>query len=317
LKWKEKFMDKLAIRTQSLTRDFDSLRALDGLSLDVPAGIIFGFLGPNGAGKTTTIRLLLGLLEPTSGRAEVLGYDTLTQSDQIRSQVGALLENNGIYEQMSAEDNLEFYGRANLIPGANRSQRIRQLLDEMGLWERRKDLAGSWSRGMKQRLALARSILHHPRLVLLDEPTAGLDVQAAVIVRESLSSLAEREGMTIFLTTHNMAEAEKICAQIAVIRQGRLIAYGAPDELRAKTGKPQVVISGQGFSEPILNMLRKLPEVESVEMHNSQLVIQLHKTPNIPILIDLLAAEGVQVTEVHQGKATLEDTYLQLMEEER
>src|SRR5512139_709917 len=249
-------MDNMAIRIQSLTRDFDRVRALDGLTLEVPAGIIFGFLGPNGAGKTTTIRLLLGLLEPTSGQAEVLGYDTRTQGGQIRSQVGALLENNGIYEQMSAEDNLDFYGRANLIVVADRRRRIRQLLDEMGLWERRKDLAGSWSRGMKQRLALARAILHRPRLVLLDEPTAGLDVQAAVAVRDNLSALVEREGVTVFLTTHNMAEAEKICSQIVVIRQGRLVAQGNPDELRMKTGTPQLVVSGSGFDERILASIR-------------------------------------------------------------
>ncbi|NJD58031.1 MAG: ABC transporter ATP-binding protein [Anaerolineae bacterium] len=310
-------MDKMAIRVQSLTRDFGNVHALDSLSLEVPAGIVFGFLGPNGAGKTTTIRLLLGLLEPTSGQAEVLGYDTRTQGGQIRSQVGALLENNGIYEQMSAEDNLELYGRANLIPAADRRQRIQQLLNEMGLWERRKDLAGSWSRGMKQRLALARAILHHPRLVLLDEPTAGLDVQAAVQVRESLSSLAEREGVTVFLTTHNMAAAEKICTQIAVNRRGRLVALGAPDELRAKAGKLQVIISGGGFSEQVLDMLRKRPDVESVEKQNHQLVIQMHTTPDIPTLVNLLAGEGVQVTEVTQGKASLEETYLLLMEEEK
>ncbi len=126
-------MDEMAFRIQSLTRDFGDVQALDGLSLEVSAGIFFGFLGPNGAGKTTTIRLLLGLLEPTSGQAEVLGYDTRTQSGQIRSQVGALLENNGIYEQMSAEDNLEFYGRANLIPEAERARRIRQQLADVGL----------------------------------------------------------------------------------------------------------------------------------------------------------------------------------------
>jgi ABC-2 type transport system ATP-binding protein len=305
------------IETHELSKTYKNVHALRSLDLKVQQNSIFGFLGPNGAGKTTTIRLLLGLLEPTSGHAEVLGYDTRTQADQIRSQVGALLENTGIYEQMSAEDNLEFYGRANLIPGADRARRIRQLLDEMGLWERRKDLAGSWSRGMKQRLALARAILHHPRLVLLDEPTAGLDVQAAVAVRENLSTLVEREGVTVFLTTHNMTEAEKICSQIAVIRQGRLVALGAPDELRAKTGKLQVVISGRGFSEHMLDMLRKRLEVESVEKQNHQLVIQMHTTPDIPILVSLLAGEGVQVTEVHQGKASLEETYLQLMEEER
>ena len=310
-------MDKMAIRIQSLTRDFGSVRALDNLSLEIQAGIIFGFLGPNGAGKTTTIRLLLGLIEPAAGRAEVLGYDTCTQADEIRSQVGALLEHNGIYEQMSAEDNLEFYGRANLMPAIERSRRIQDVLVEMGLWDRRKDIAGTWSRGMKQKLALARAILHRPRLVLLDEPTAGLDVQAAMAVRENLSSLAEREGVTVFLTTHNMVEAEKLCAQIAVIRQGRLVAQGAPDELRAKTGKPQVIVSGQGFHEQVINKLRQIPEVASVEKQNLHLVVYLRADPDIPALIDLLAGEGVQVTEVRQGKASLEETYLQLMEEER
>ena len=310
-------MDNMAVRIQSLTHDFDRVRALDGLSLEVPTGIIFGFLGPNGAGKTTTIRLLLGLLEPTSGQIEVLGHDTRTKADQIRAQVGTLLEHSGIYEQMSAEDNLEFYGRAFLMPRAEREARIRELLVEMGLWERRKEFAGNWSRGMKQRLALARAILHNPRLVLLDEPTAGLDVQAAVAVRENLLTLAEREGVTIFLTTHNMAEAEKICSQIAVIRQGRLIALGTPDELRAKTGKPQVIVSGQGFDERAIKVLRQQPKVVSVEKHNGHLVIQMLSDPDIPALISLLAGEGVQVTEVHQGKASLEETYLQLMEEDR
>jgi len=310
-------MEQMAIRIQSLTRDFGKVRALDGLSFEVPARIIFGFLGPNGAGKTTTIRLLLGLLEPTSGQAEVLGYDTRTQADLIRTQVGALLEYTGIYEQLSGENNLEFYARVNLIPTRERSRRIQELLTEMGLWERRKDLAGGWSRGMKQKLALARALLHRPRLVLLDEPTAGLDVQAAVGVRENMSTLAEREGVTVFLTTHNMSEAEKLCDKIAVIRRGRLVAFGAPDELRAKTGKPQVVVTGQGFTEHVLSLLRQLPEVESVEKHNHHLTIQMRTAPDVPALINLLAGEGVLVTEVRQGKASLEETFLQLVEEER
>jgi len=285
--------------------------------LEVPTGIIFGFLGARRAVKTNNIRPLLGVIVSTSGQIEVVGYDTRTQADQIRSRVGALLEHSGIYEQMSAEDNLEFFGRAFLMPEAERKARIKELLVEMGLWERRKEFAGNWSRGMKQRLALARAILHNPRLVLLDEPTAGLDVQAAVAVRENLLTLAERAGVTIFLTTHNMAEAEKICSQIAVIRQGRLMAFGTPDELRAKTGKPQVVVSGQGFDEQVIKVLRQQLEVVSVEKHNGHLVIQMLSDPDIPSLISLLAGEGVQVTEVHQGKASLEETYLQLMEEDR
>ena len=222
-------MTELAINIENLTRDFGTVRALDDLSLVVPSGIIFGFLGPNGAGKTTTIRILLGLLEPTSGRAEVMGYDTFTQADQVRASSGVLLEHTGIFEHLSAEDNLEFYGRVNNMPVGERHARIKELLAQFGLWEKREETAGKWSQGMKQKLAIARAVLHRPPLILLDEPTAGLDVMAAVAVRDDLASLAESEGITIFLTSHNMVEAQRLCAQVAVIRRGKVLAVGDPD----------------------------------------------------------------------------------------
>ena len=214
-------MATLAIRLEQLTRNFATVRALDRLSLQVPAGVIYGFLGPNGAGKTTTINLLLGLLEPTAGRVEVLGFDTRTHAGEVRARCGALLEHTGLYEHMSAEDNLEFYGRVNRMSAADRSARIKELLTDIGLWDRRKEKVGQWSKGMKQKLALARTMLHRPPLLLLDEPTAGLDVMAANEVRHDLATLAAREGTTIFLTTHNMVEAERLCAEVAVIRSGQ------------------------------------------------------------------------------------------------
>ena len=204
-------MTEIAIRTESLSRDFGSIRAVDGLSMEVPGGIIFGFLGPNASGKTTTINLLLGLLEPTTGRAEVLGFDTRTQAGEIRTRSGALLEYPGLYEQMSAEDNLEFYGRVWKMGAAERQARIKELLAHFGLWERRGESVEKWSRGMKQKLATARALLHRPSLVFLDEPTAGLDVVAAASLRDDLAGLTAREGVTVFLTTHNMAEAERLC----------------------------------------------------------------------------------------------------------
>jgi ABC-2 type transport system ATP-binding protein len=308
-------MESMTIRTDNLTRDFGSLRAVDNLSLQVPPGIVFGFLGPNGAGKTTTIRLLLGLLEPTSGHAEVLGYDTQTQADQVRTRTGALLEHNGIYEQLSAEDNLEFFGRAWRLSRAERRARSKELLTHMGLWERRSEQAGKWSEGMKQKLALARALIHRPSLVLLDEPTAGLDVPSAAAVREDLAALAKREGVTIFLTTHNMVEAERLCSQVAVIREGSLVAVGHPDELRAQAGSPRLEIVGQGFSEQVLARLRTLPEVTGAAPANGHLIITLSKeTPAAP-LIHLLVEAGVQVEEVRRGKASLEEVFLTLMEE--
>jgi ABC-2 type transport system ATP-binding protein len=315
-------MTDVAIRMQNLTREFGQngglVRAVDGLSLDVPSGIVFGFLGPNGAGKTTTIRLLLGLLEPTQGCAEVLGYDTRAQADQVRTYTGALLEHTGLYEQLSAEDNLEFYGRAFRMSAGERRVRIKELLTDMELWERRKERVAKWSRGMKQKLALvARALLHRPPLVLLDEPTAGLDVMAAVAVRDDLAALAAREGVTVFLTTHNMAEAERLCSQVAVIREGRLMALGHPDVLRARAGGPHIEIVGRGFTESALALLRARPEVAAVEARNGHLIIDLRAETDAAPLVSLLVGAGVQVEEVRRGKASLEEVFVTLMEEER
>jgi ABC-2 type transport system ATP-binding protein len=310
-------MTKTAIRIENLTRDFETVRAVDNLSLEVPAGIIFGFLGPNGAGKTTTINLLLGLLEPTSGQAEVLGFDTRTQADEVRTRTGALLEHPGVYEQLTAEDNLEFYGRVWRMSAAERQARIKELLTHAGVWERRKERVGTWSKGMKQKLALARAMLHRPPLVFLDEPTAGLDVVAAAAVRDDLEALAAREGVTVFLTTHNMAEAERLCAQVAVIREGKLLAIGHPDKLRAQSGGPRVEIVGRGFSDRALQLLQARPEVAAAEMHNQHLGIDLRGEADTAPLISLLVGAGVQVEEVRRGKASLEEVFLTLMEEER
>ncbi len=313
-------MNEIAVRMENLTRDFEAkespVRALDGLTLEVPAGTIFGFLGPNGAGKTTTIRLLLGLLEPTAGRAQVLGFDTRTQPDEVRARTGALLEHPGIYEQLSAEDNLEFYARVWRLSRAERQGRIQALLTDMGLWERRRDRAGTWSQGMKQKLALARALLHRPPLVLLDEPTAGLDVPSAAAVREDLATLAEREGTTVFLTTHNMAEAERLCSRVAVIRQGKLMAVGHPDALRARAGGPHVEIVGRGFGEDALALLRARPEVAAVEASNGRLVVDLRQEMEVAPLVSLLVGAGAEVEEVRRGKASLEEVFLTLMKEE-
>jgi ABC-2 type transport system ATP-binding protein len=310
-------MRDVAIQLDNLTRDFEAVRAVDGLSLEVPAGTIFGFLGPNGAGKTTTIRLLLGLLEPSAGQARVLGYDPCTQSQEIRARTGALLEHSGVYEHLSAHDNLEFYARAYRLPPAERAARIRDLLEQMGLWERRQEPAGTWSKGMQQKLALARALLHRPPLVLLDEPTAGLDVPSAAAVREDLAELAEREGTTVFLTTHNMAEAERLCSRVAVIRHGRLVAIGSPDELRARSGGGgRVEVLGRGFTEQALALLRARPEVAAARLQNSHLEIDLrHEAATAP-LVSLLVGAGAEVEEVRRGKASLEDVFMTLMHEE-
>jgi ABC-2 type transport system ATP-binding protein len=307
-----------AICIESLTRDFGSVRAVDHLSLEVPAGTIFGFLGPNGSGKTTTIHLLMGLLEPTAGRARVLGFDTVAEAEEIRARTGTLLEHPGLYEQMTAEENLAFYGRVWRVPASERQHRIEELLTEMGVWDRRKERVSKWSRGMKQKLAMARAMIHRPPLVFLDEPTAGLDVIAATALREDLAAMAAREGVTIFLTTHNMAEAEKLCDQVAVLRQGSLVALGAPDTLRARAvGVAQAEIVGSGFTEDMLVQLRARTEVATAEIQNGRLSIQLHEETDIAPLVTQVVAAGGQVEEIRRGKASLEEVFLTLMEEEK
>jgi ABC-2 type transport system ATP-binding protein len=306
-----------AIRLAGLTRDFGSLRAVNELSLEVPSGIIFGFLGPNGAGKTTTINLLLGLLEPTAGQATVLGLDPWHDGDQVRRQTGAVLEDSGIYENLSAQNNLDFFGRVWRMPAGARQARIRELLEPAGLWERRHDKAGTWSRGMQQRLALARALLHRPQLVFLDEPTAGLDVMAANAVRDDLAGLPSREGATVFLTTHNMVEAERLCQLVAVIRAGRLLALGSPAELRARTGQPRVEFLGRGFDDRVLAGLRALPEVADVSVSDGRMDVRLTRPAEPAPLISLVVGLGGEISEVRRGQASLEDAFVKLMEEEQ
>ena len=308
-------MTTYAIKTENLGRNFGSIRALDDLSIEVPTGSVFGFLGPNGAGKTTTIRLLLGLLEPTQGGAQVVGFDTVRQADEIRTRSGALLEHNGLYERLSAENNLEFYGRVWRIPASERQARIRELLTNLDLWERRKEPVSNWSRGMKQKLAMARALFHRPTLLFLDEPTAGLDPSAAARLRDDLEKLVEIEGVTVFLNTHNLAEAERLCQQIGIIRGGKLVANGSPNELRARAGNPHLEIRGAGFTSDAIQELRRRKEVVSAELHNNSLTIQLREAGETAPLVSILVRSGVQVEEVIKAQSSLEEVFLSLVNE--
>ena len=308
-------MSQNSIWTEDLSRHFGAVTALDGLSIQVEPGTVFGFLGPNGAGKTTTIRLMLGLLEPTRGRCEVFGLDTSTHGDEVRQRVGALLEHTGLHERMSAEENLEFYARVWRMDPPERRDRIREVLTGIGLWERRDDLVEGWSRGMRQKLALTRALLHRPELVFLDEPTAGLDVVSAAAVREQLSDLVAREGITVFLTTHNMAEAEQLCDRVGVIRDGHLVAIGRPSDLRAGSSTTVEVI-GSGFTDDVLARLKMRPEVVEVALERDRLRIDLSGDEETAPLIDLLVAAGVRLEQVHRGKASLEEVFLTLMNED-
>ncbi len=311
-------MSDYAIRTDHLTRTFNHLYAVDDLNLEVPTGVVFGFLGPNGAGKTTTLRLLLGLLQPTAGTAIVLGHDVRTRADAIRARCGALLEHTGLYERLSAEENLELFGRINRLPGDERRARIRQLLTDLELWERRREPVATWSRGMKQKLAIARALLHRPALLLLDEPTAGLDAVSAAALREDLARLAYQEGITIFLTTHNLSEAEKLCQQVAVIRAGRLLAVGSPQELRRRHGG-QVHLVVHGLTPDALENLRTAFGHDAVQSGPEDGHILLHlaspSPQSVASVVTCLVHQGVSVEEVYHEQASLEEVFLSLVQE--
>lgn len=309
-------MNPIAIQTEDLSRSFGSLKAVDRLSLQVPSGSIFGFLGPNGSGKTTTIRLLLGLLAPTDGNARVLGFDIRSQADSIRASSGALLEHNGLYQRLSAENNLDFYAEVWHLPVVERKARIKELLAHLGLWERRTEIVGRWSRGMQQKLAVARTLLHRPALVFMDEPTSGLDPLAAAALHTDLATLAEREGVTIFMTTHNLAEAEKLCQQVAVIRKGRLLATGPLDALRRQAGGPRLEVLGANFTPQALEALQSRPEVLDLSRRDNRLLVNLRQETETSSLVGLLINHGVQVDEVRKGKANLEEVFITLMEED-
>src|SRR6478672_6864718 len=313
LRWPVPNGNELAIRAERVTRDFGPVRALNSLSLEVPKGIVFGFLGPNGAGKTTAIRVLLGLIDPTAGRAEVLGLDTQRDASAIRTRCGALLEHPGLYERLSAYDNLDFYGRAWHVPRRSRQERIRELLTRFGLWERRDDPVGRWSRGMKQKLAVARAVLHRPDLVFLDEPTSGLDPVATAGLREDLAALAAQEGVTVFLTTHNLNEAERLCAQVGVIRGGKLLAVGSPEQLRARGDSGRVDILTNGITEDIVRQLVARADVLAATANGDHLAVSLSNGASVAPIVAWLVQHDVGVEEVHKVRATLEDAFLDLM----
>jgi ABC-2 type transport system ATP-binding protein len=301
-------MTSPAIRTRDLGRRFGTVHALDQLTLDIPRGTIFGFLGPNGSGKTTTIRLLLGLLEPSAGSAEVLGYDTRTRADAIRQQSGVLLEHCGLYERLSALDNLELYGRFWHLAADDRRARVRELLSQLDLWDRRGEIVAGWSRGMKQKLAIARALLHRPELLFLDEPTAGLDPIAAAALRDHLSRLSLSEGVTVFLTTHDLAEAERLCALVGVVRQGRLLAVAPPTQLSSGSAS-HVEIVGAGLTDAMLAMIRAHPGVTSARADGRRLALELMSAADVPRVVAALVGEGFQIEAVRNGAGSLTDAF--------
>jgi ABC-2 type transport system ATP-binding protein len=298
------------IRTEALTRRFGNLVAVDRLDLDVRQGEVFGFLGPNGAGKTTTVRMLAALIAPTSGEATVAGRRLGQENREIRRRIGVLTETPGLYRRLSARDNLLFFAR--LYGVAEPGKRTEKYLKLFDLWDRRDAPAGSYSKGMRQKLAIARALLHEPEILFLDEPTASLDPEAAKVVRDMIEMLRS-EDRTIFLCTHNLDEADRLCDRVALFNQ-RLITVGAPEDLRERMYGRRTVVHLLDPRPGIEGELR-LPFVRSVERLENRLVVGLDDPEHDnPALVDRLVELGAKIQFVNELRVSLEDLYLDLME---
>ena len=303
------------IHIENLTKIFNGAEskgtlAVDQLTLEVAEGEVFGFLGPNGAGKTTTVRMLASLIAPTSGMAIVNGFTLGKQNQDIRRTVGILTESPGMYDNLSAEFNMQIY--ANLYEVKDVSGQVERYLRMLGLWERRQDEAGTFSKGMKQKLAIARALLHEPRILFLDEPTAGLDPEAAHLVRDFIAEL-RKEGRTIFLCTHNLDEADRLCDRIGVFKS-RLLVVDTPANLRSQVFGRKVVFHLSAVDEGLVDKIRALNFVKDVRIIESKLLVHLDdpETHN-PDIIRLLVNAGANIQFVGELRHSLEDVYLQLM----
>ncbi len=298
------------IRMESLTKKFGTLTAVDSLTLEVAEGEVFGFLGPNGAGKTTTVRLLTSLIAPTSGHASVNGLEVGRDDDAIRQRVGLLTETPGMYDRLSAEKNLTIF--ANLYGVKDAPGQVQKYLRMLGLWERRQDEAGSFSKGMRQKLAIARALLHEPKVLFLDEPTSGLDPEAAKLVRDFIEEL-KLEGRTIFLCTHNLDEADRLCGRIAIFKT-RLVTVDSPANLRKRLYGRKVVFHMKQIEPDWVAAVRGLSFVKEAQTVDAKLIVGLENPEEEnPAIVRRLVELGAEVQFVGELRHSLEDVYLQLI----
>lgn len=298
------------ILARGLSKDFGKVKAVEGLNLEISSGEVFGLLGPNGAGKTTTIRMLSALIAPSGGEAWVAGHRLGDEDNKIRKNVGLLTETPGLYEQLSAERNLEFFSQLYDVQDVPRQ--VERYLRMLGLWGRREETVGTFSKGMRQKLAIARALLHEPEVLFLDEPTSGLDPEAAHLVRAFISELG-KEGRTIVLCTHNLDEADSLCDRVAVFKT-RLLAVDTPTNLRRRLFGRAVVFHLAEVKSQFADVLRRKEYVDDVETVENKLIVKLDDPEaHNPELVQELVGLGAKIQFVGEIRQSLEDVYLQLM----
>jgi len=304
------------IDTENLTRKFGNLTAVDNVNLHVKEGEVFGFLGPNGAGKTTTIRMLCCLIGKTSGQARISDFSIDNEEDclKIRKIVGLLPENVGLYDTLSAYRNLDFYGKLYEVSLQKRQQNIERLLRLLGIWERREDPVGTFSKGTKQKIAIARALIHDPQVLFLDEPTANLDPEAAKTVRDFILEL-KKERRTIFLNTHNLDEAERLCDRIAILKT-KLITVDSPKNLERSLYSRKTIVHLENVTDAVLEAVKKLDAVKNVRSGDNKLILEIADPERQnPEVVRAIVAAGGNIQYVTELRTTLEDVYLKLIRE--
>lgn len=301
---------------EGLTKTFESVTAIQDFSLEIPDGCIFGLLGPNGAGKTTTMRMLSCLIRPTSGTAHIDSYEISKKEDaqKIRGMIGLLPEVPGLYETLGAYKNLDYYGQLYGVPRQQREESIQTTLTNLELWDRRSEPVGGFSKGMKQKIAIARALIHDPKYIFLDEPTASLDPVAAKIVREYILELKGR-GKTILINTHNLSEAERICDTVALMKN-RMVKIGNPKELAKGLFTRTISITMQSIPPTLMKEIESLVLVSQAQVKGNQLILHVRNPEeDNPKVLAWLLKQGAQIQFVNEEEHSLEDVYLKLIEE--
>ncbi len=304
------------IKVENLTKKFGNITAVENISLNINESEIFGFLGPNGAGKTTTIRILSTLISPTSGKITIDNRDNRTNGEYIRSITGLLTESPGMYEKISAYDNLEYYSSFYNIPDRTRKNNIEKYLKMFDLWDRKDDLAGTYSKGMKQKLALSRALIHEPKILLLDEPTAGLDPESAHMVRIFIESL-KKEKTTVFLCTHNLEEASTLSDRVCIIKK-KIIRIATLSELQNDDKNKRAEIIFTDDADRYVKLLEGTTGIKTVHTEKNRATVVIEK-PEIsnPMIIKKLIDSGAGILYFNEVKATLEEIYLDLIKDEK
>jgi ABC-2 type transport system ATP-binding protein len=305
------------IYAEGLTKVFGDFTAVENLTFQVTDGEIFGLLGPNGAGKTSTLRMLSCLISKTSGEARIgdLSIGNKEDSIKIRRIIGLVAENVGLYEELSAYKNLDFYGKLYGLSETQRKENLKNLLEEFDLWEVRDKPVATFSKGMKQKVAIARALSHDPKVLFLDEPTANLDPEAAKMVRDSILNL-KKEGKTIFLNTHNLDEAQRICDRVGILKT-KLIALGSPEQLKESLKGDKTIIDLEEINDKILGAIKTVSSSE-IEIDGKRLIIDV-RNPQAenPILIKAITSAGGNIVAVSQLSPTMEEVYIKAVREKK